>query len=427
MIIDILIYSLIFIFFIFVSAFFSSAETAVTAINRVKLKSLIENSGKKAIALAKILEKPRNLITAILIGNNVANVAASAMATAVSLKVLKKVGVEGQAVSLALVTGLMTFIILVFGEITPKTMAIRHPTRWALRITPILFTLMMVFKPAIILFNIISKGISAVFQVPEENFQRLFTEEDLRSAIKIGEEDGVIEEEEKEMIEGVIDFSEKIVREVMTPRTDAICLESKREARELIELISEKGHSRIPIYEDKMDNIIGIVYAKDLLNLKIDQNSLKPFIRPAVFIPETKNIEELLQQMKKAKFHMAIVVDEYGGMAGLVTFEDIIEEIVGEIQDEYDHEQSELTKINENTFVVSATMNIENFAEEIRVTLPDEVDYDTVGGFVLSLLGKFPKKGEVVAYKELQIKIIEISERRILKLEITKSQTESHS
>lgn len=406
------------VIFIFLSAFFSSAETAITAINRVKLKSLAENSQKNAQFLVKMMANPRSVITAILIGNNIANVAASALATTVAFEMMKTTSASSQAMIVAVITGIMTFVILVFGEITPKTMAIRHPTRWALRIASLIYFVLLISKPAVLVFNYISKSISWLLRVQDDDVKRLFTVEDLKSAIQIGKEDGLLEAEEQDMIEGVIEFADKIVREVMTPRTDAVCMEVNSSPQEIIQLIAEKGHSRIPIYKDKIDNIVGIIYAKDLLTTNSDQKSIKPFMRDAVFIPETKNIEELLQQMKKSKLHMAIAVDEHGGMAGLVTLEDIIEEIIGEIQDEYDHEMSEFVEINKYKYVVAATLNIDDFAEKINLKVPDDAEYDTVGGFVLSLLGSVPEQGEIVSYENITFKVLDIKNRRIITLEV---------
>ena len=401
------------------SAFFSSAETAFTAVNRIKLRSLNEQNVKGAKRLEKVLENPKNLITAILIGNNITNIGASAIATAFLMDTFKLIGFNNFAANMAIITGIMTFILLIFGEITPKTIAIKHPAQYALKITPAIHVVLWIFLPFIKLFSffsfIISKGLGINSEV-----SKIITAEEVKAIINLGEEEGILDPEEKHMIEGVFKVSEKVIREVMTPRTDAICIESATGINEAILIIQENGHSRIPVYEDKIDNIQGILYAKDLLNVDKDNNqTIKSFIRKAVFVPETKNIEALLQEMKNEKFHMAIVVDEHGGMSGIVTMEDIIEEIVGEIIDEHDIEESEIKPLTDNAYEVDASINIDDLSKYLNFPFPEEDDYDTLGGFILSLVGEFPKKGSLVEYKNITFEILEIKKRRIKSIKCT--------
>lgn len=401
------------------SAFFSSAETAFTAVNRIKLRSLNEQNVKGAKRLEKVLENPKNLITAILIGNNITNIGASAIATAFLMDTFKLIGFNNFAANMAIITGIMTFILLIFGEITPKTIAIKQPAQYALKITPAIHVVLWIFLPFIKLFSffslIISKGLGINSEV-----SKIITAEEVKAIINLGEEEGILDPEEKHMIEGVFKVSEKVIREVMTPRTDAICIESTTGINEAILIIQENGHSRIPVYEDKIDNIQGILYAKDLLNVDKNNNqTIKPFIRKAVFVPETKNIEALLQEMKNEKFHMAIVVDEHGGMSGIVTMEDIIEEIVGEIIDEHDIEESEIKPLTDNAYEVDASINIDDLSKYLNFPFPEEDDYDTLGGFILSLVGEFPKKGSLVEYKNITFEILEIKKRRIKSIKCT--------
>jgi putative hemolysin len=421
--INFLVKLIIFIFFLAMSAFFSSSETAFTALNKIRIRNLMERKKKKALKLQKILQNPRDLIIAILIGNNIANVAASAMATAVMLEFLKGMGLENLAIMMAIVTGIMTLLLLTFGEIIPKTLALKNPEALSLFITkPILFVL-LIFKPFIILFRHISSGVSKILGISEDEADKIITYEELNTLLKISEEEGLLEKEENRMINSIFKFSDTVVREIMTPRTDAICLNINSSITDVINIIIEKGHSRLPIFEDKIDNIIGILYAKDLLTVDKDNppQNLRKFLREANFIPESKNIEELLQQMKTAKFHMAMVVDEYGGMAGLVTLEDIIEEIIGEIQDEYDTENPpEIINLGENHYLVDARMHLEDIGDKIDYEFPEKDEYDSIGGFVLDILGHLPEKGETMEYKNLVIKATEISKRRIIKLEIIK-------
>jgi len=418
---SVVIKGLVFLLVLLCSAFFSSAETALTSLNPVKLRSLVAKKVVGAKRLERILENPRRLLTAILIGNNIANVAASAMATVVILDVLTLFNVTNFALGMAIVTVIMTVIILIFGEITPKTIAIRNPESLALWMARPVRSIMWLFSPFVWLFMAVSGFISNLFGVSVSDVPLVLTEDEMRAMITMGEEEGVLEKEETQMIHGIFDFSEKIVREIMTPRTDAACIEVSLTIQEAIQLFAEKGHSRVPVYETKIDNIIGIVYAKDLLNIdpSVHLDSVRKFMRKAQYIPETKNIEALLQQMKRSKFHMAIVVDEYGGMAGLVTFEDIIEEIIGEVQDEYDQEEMLYQKEGKDQYLIDCKMSMDDLSELLGVTFPEEDDYDTLGGFVLSQLGKFPEKGEVFSFDCLELMVKEISNRRILKIQVT--------
>jgi putative hemolysin len=408
---------IIFLVFILLSAFFSSAETAFTAVNRIKLRSLNEQNVKGAKNLEKILENPRRLITAILIGNNISNIGASAIATTFLMDTFALMGFDNFAANMAIITGIMTVILLTFGEITPKTIAIKDPANYALKITSIIHIFIIIFYPFITLFTFISMGISKLLGISTE-VSKIITAEEVKAIINVGEEDGILDPEEKHMIEGVFKVSEKIIREVMTPRTDTVCMDITSSINDAIELFSEKGHSRIPVYEDKIDNIQGILYAKDLLTVERNSStSLRKFAREAVFMPETKNIESLLQDMKASKFHIAIVVDEYGGMSGIVTMEDIIEEIVGEIIDEHDIEESEIKKTGPNTYQIDASINMDDLTEHIDVKFPeDDDDYDTLGGFILSQVGELPKKGTEVVYENATFTILEIRKRRIISI-----------
>lgn len=414
----IIIQSLIFILFVCFSAFFSSAETAFTALNRVKLRTLVEQKKKGARTLEKVLENPKDLITAILIGNNVANIGASALATVVIMEFLTYFGIVNAAIALSIVTGVMTFIILILGEITPKTLAIKDPSSWALRITHPIRILIVLLSPFIKLFSLISLGISKLLGIATQVSQIITTEE-VKAVLKIGEEEGILDKEEKEMMEGVFNVSEKIVREIMTPRPDSHCINITDSINNAVQLICDKGRSRIPVYEDKIDNIQGILYAKDLLKVSRDsKRPLREFLRSALFIPETKNIEDLLQQMKKSQCHIAIVIDEYGSMAGLVTMEDILEEIVGEIQDEHDRETKEVKKLRDNKFLIDASITIDDLEKHIPFTFPEEADYDTLSGFILSQLGHLPSQDETLRYENMSITVKKVQKQRVRTVEL---------
>ena len=412
-----------FIGFLTFSALFSSAETAFTAISRAKSKILVEQGIKESKKLERLLKHPHKLLTAILIGNNIANAGASAMATVIMFDLLSKTPLQNFAASMSIITGCIAVVLLIFGEITPKTIAIKNASKLALKMTPFLYYYTLIFNPIISFFSVISVLISRLLGVGKKDVGQLLTEEEIKAVIKLGEEEGVLERQEKEMIHGVLNISEKVVREIMTPRIDTICISSTASIKEAIQVITTEGHSRIPIYEDTIDNIQGIIYAKDLLNIPQDSqhNTIKKFGRKPLFCPESKSIETLLQQMRLNKLHMAIVVDEYGSMAGIVTLEDIIEEIIGEIQDEHDKEENQFIKISNTQFLVDAGMNIHDLSEKIGLPLNDnDDDYDTVGGFVIHQLGAFPKKGHHLLYKNFEIEIKEIRKRRIITVSFKK-------
>ena len=410
-----------FILFIILSAFFSSAETAFTAISRVKLRSLVEEKVKGAKLLERILKNKRDLITSILIGNNIANVAASALATAGMMDLMTVLGIENFAVAMAIITGAMTFILLAFGEITPKSIAIKNPSKFALKIRTPIYLFLLISRPAIFIFNILSSIITKLFGLDLHDVSKLLTHAEIKAIINLGEEEGVLEKEEKEMIDGVITFGDKIVREVLTPRTDVVSIDVTTDISKAVEIISTKGHSRLPIYEEDLDNIIGMIYAKDLLMVDVTDSTLKlkNFMRKAAFVPETVHIEEVLKQMRSEKFHLAIVIDEHGGLAGIVTFEDIIEEIIGEVQDEYDEEDQTFVTLSEHSFRVSASMNVNDLGRKLEIEF-DNDEYDTVGGFVLSQMGTLPKQGDTFSYSDYTVLVKEIQKKRILTVDFTK-------
>ncbi len=411
---------IVFIIFIILSAFFSSAETAFTAVNQIKLKSFIDKQVNKTKHLELLLTNPQRLITTILIGNNIANVSTASLATAVFFDFFERLGFENFAAIMSIVTGFVTFILLVFGEITPKVLAIKNPTTWAIRISHIIYFFHFLIYPIVSLFSWFTKLSYMLFKIDTVSKNSNLTEDEIKQLIKMSEEDGIIETKEKEMLHGVLDVFDKIVRDIMTPRIDIISAEVKTSLSDVIYLLTTKGHSRIPLYEDNLDNIIGFIYAKDLLNID-HQNpklNLKQFMRQAVFIPETTHIKHLFEQMKTSKLHLAIVIDEHGSVSGLVTLEDIIEEIVGEIHDEYDKEETTIKKIAKNKFHVDAGVHIEQLSKYLNYTFPNEDEYHTVAGFILSQLGTFPNKGDQLNFEHFEFIITEVKKRRIISVDV---------
>jgi putative hemolysin len=422
---------LAFFFFLLLSGFFSSSETAFTAINRIRLKGQFEkDQPEQTETVEKLIEKPSQLITAILIGNNFCNVACSALATTIIIDVFRSLGINNQAIVVPVITIIVTILLLIFGEITPKTLALKQPERLAVISSKFISPFIILLKPVILVFELLSAGINKIFKTDSQFSNKSLSIDELKLMVDISHDDGVIEDEKNKMLTSIFEFSDTIVREIMTPRTDAICISDKETVQDAIHLITNKGHSRVPVYEDKMDNIIGIIYAKDLLTVsKSSMNSnIRKFMRDAAFIPEFKPVDDLLQQMKRSKLHMAIIVDEHGGMSGLVTLEDIVEEILGEIQDEYDQdEKKEFNQISANKYDVDARINIKDLGDLIDIEFPDDDDFDTLGGLVLSIKGSFPSKNETIQYKNLDILIKEIKKRRIIRLEIIKKNVENNN
>lgn len=410
-----------FFLLLFLSAILSASETAFTAITKLKSRSLVSQKIKGSERLHKLLENKRHLITGILIANTLVNIGATALATTFLVDLLTRCGLNNLAIIMFIVTAIITLLMLIFGEITPKVLAILYAEQFALVLTLPIYGFIWIFTPIIFCFEIMTNIIYKIFGISKhhKNIHQM-TEEELKIMVTIGEESGVIGTRKKRMIHSIFDFSKTIVREIMTPRTDADCLEINTPMTDVLHKFIEKAHTRIPVYEEKIDNIVGIVHAKDLLSISLESEtvSLKNFVREAIFIPETQNIEKLLHQMRKNKFHMAIVMDEHGGVSGIVTMEDIIEEIVGEIQDEYDETIPEIIQLEPHHYLIDGKTNISDLPDELLDEFSENDDYDTIGGFVLYILGKFPKKEEQIHYKNWLITVKEISKRRILKVEI---------
>lgn len=411
----------IFALFLLISAFFSSSETALTGVSQIRVEAMVDQQVKGADRLKRLLQDRKKFITAALIGNSLANTVLSAFATAITIEVSNSLGISHQGLAIAVMTIFITLVILIFAEITPKTMAIKSTESWSLFLARPVEWVIFILNPAIQFLNWISSGIAKLFGVNAQKAMQLLTEEEILMMVKLGRDTGVLEEEKKNMIHSIFEFSDTVVREIMTPRPDCICIDVHKTVADAIHLIVEHGHSRIPVFEDRIDNVIGVLYAKDLLGLdpSLNKENLRKFFREPVFIPETKNIESLLQQMKRQKFQLAVVLDEYSGMSGIVTFEDIIEEIIGEIQDEYDSEADlELIEVNPGQYRAKASINVDDLSQKLNLPLPEDEEFDTLGGLVLHLFGRFPKKGEAVPYNGYVFTVAELHKRRIITVDI---------
>ncbi len=402
------------------SAFFSSTETAFFSLTRTQISALPERKDSAGKRLVKLLKNPRRLLIVLLTGNTLVNIAAATIAALATQRLLgdaqavRPVGFLIQIVVVALV-------ILFLGEVMPKLAAIRNPLRWSERASLSLEVIGWILSPIVVLLLPLADSTARVLGVERKRWT--LSAEEIRTLVEVGEEHGEIQEEERELITSIFDFGETTVREIMIPRTDMICVPVDAPLDEVIEAIQQKGHSRIPVYDKSIDNIVGILHGKDLLPLVTGdmQTPIGKIMREPIFVPEGKLIQELLREFQKEKMHMAIVVDEYGGTAGLVTLEDIIEEIVGEIQDEYDVELPLWQRLDDRTVVADARLDPETLNEVLgEQVIPTEEDYETLGGFLLSELGEVPETKVTVPFHNYDFGIEELQGNRIIKVRIVK-------
>lgn len=397
------------------SAFFSASETAIFSANKVKIRHLVEEGNKQAILTRRLMDQPGKIISTILIGNNVVNIGATALATSLAIAIL---GSSGAGIA----TGVMSVLILLFGEITPKTLVSIHPEAFALKVSRILHGLGKLLSPLIYIFNTFTNYLVRLINGPDQE-KHLITEEELRMLVNVGEEEGFIDEDEREMIDSIFEFDDTLVREVMIPRIDIVAVNVAEPLDNVIRLIMKVGHSRIPVFEETVDNIIGLIYAKDILQVFVEpepeKSSLRQLMRPAYYIPESKKVRDLFAELRREKVHMAIVLDEYGGTAGLVTIEDVIEEIVGDIQDEYDQEEKDIEIQSDGSLLVDARTPINEINELLEMELPED-EFETINGWVFHNLGTLPDQGQELDIGELHVKVEKINGQRIDKLHLWK-------
>jgi len=407
---------------ILLSALFSLSETAITTVSRIKIKHMVEMKVRGSKALAKLREYPSRLLGAVLIGNNIVNVGASVLATSIIINYFEKLGLSSIGWSVGVATGIMTLVLLVFGEIVPKTVAIRNADRMALTIAPFIDLLATILQPIIHMLSFISSPFVSIFGAKIPDRGPFLSREEIRILLAISEREGSLEEEEREMISSIFEFGSTVAREVITPRPDMVCAEVNEGIEKAVTLMQESGHSRIPVYEGTPDNILGVIHSKELLkvvNSGVGSLTLRDFLRPVLFIPESKKVDELLHQMLAARMHMAVIVDEYGITTGLITLEDLLEEIVGEIHDEFEKEEKPFEQVDKNVWIVDARQGIFDVNKKIGINIP-EGEYDTVSGFVFSLLGKVPVVGDIVKFDDVSISVERIHRRRITRIKIVK-------
>jgi putative hemolysin len=409
-------YLFLLILFLLFSAFFSGTETAFTALQRYKLENMLDNKVKGADKVAKIKSNPENFLSTVLLGNNLVNTAASALATAICVYYWGDVGV-------VISTILVTVVLLIFGEITPKSLGSRFSDRFVLILARPIEIVSFIFRPLVIALSWISSRFVRLFgggSVPSS----LVTEEEIRSMIRSGFEDGALERPEAELLHNVFEFGDRPVREVITPRSEVIAIEKGSTLADFLRLYSSSPRSRFPVYEDNLDNIVGLISVKDVLKALADggittESPIDSLIRPAYFVPETKPISKVFHEMKEKNYRLCVVIDEYGGTAGIVTLSRLLEEIVGPVGDEMAKAERDYETINDYTYRLDGTMRIEDANEELELDLP-EGDYDTVAGFILQRLGKFPRPGQQLRHNNLKIVVTKTRGFKIEEVIITK-------
>lgn len=375
---------------ILLSALFSSAETSLTTSNKLKIQSLADQGSKRARILLKISEDSGKMLSAILIGNNLVNNAATALTTSLIIQLF------GNSV-VGIATGVITLLILIFGEISPKTLATIHSEKMALLYAPLIHFLMKIFTPVIFIVNKLSMGVLFLLRVNPDQKVNTMTEHELRTIVDVSHEDGVIESEEKEMIYNVFDMGDAKAKDIMVPRVHVTFADINSTYDELIEIFREDKFTRLPIYEEITDNVVGTINMKDLLLYNYNDKKefhVRDILREAYFTYEYKSISELLVEMRQASINIAIVLDEYGETAGLITLEDLLEEIVGEIHDEYDENEEEFVRqINDREYIIEGSMNLDDLNDNLGLNLSSE-DYDSLGGFIIEHLDRLPEQGD---------------------------------
>ncbi len=403
---------LILILLIMLSSFFSSAETAFTTVSNIQIRTLIENGNKRAVLVNKIIENKSKMLSAILIGNNLVNIIASSLATVLAQRMFGE-----YAISVA--TGILTIIILIFGEITPKSLATIYALKFSLIYAKIVYALMFLLTPFIYIINFMSYTLLKLFKVDPNAKVNMITENELRTIVDVSHEEGVIENEERQMINNVFDFGDAVASDVMVPKVDMTMADINSTYDEIIAIFREEKFTRIPIYQDTTDNVIGIINMKDLLLYNPNKIfDVRNYLRSAFYTYESKKVSELMMEMKKTSVNIVIVLDEYGVTSGLITLEDLLEEIVGEIHDEYDlDEEDSVKEVSANKYVIEGQLKISDLNDRLNLNLTSE-KYDSVGGLIIEKLDRFPNPGDKVIIDNISIKVLTMDKMRIDTVEV---------
>ena len=395
------------------SAFFSSSETALTTVNQIRMRTLADNGDKRAARVLHVTGNPGKMLSAILIGNNIVNLSASSISTSLAIHLFGNTGA-------GIATGILTFLILIFGEVTPKTMATIKADSMSLTVAAPIGLLMKILTPVIFIINKLSLGLMFLLHVNIKDAQKKMTGEELRTIVDVSQENGVIEHEERDMIHNLFDFGDAEAKEIMVPRIDMTFVQADATYQEVLDIFRQDMFTRLPVYEDSTDNVIGIINMKDfLLQNDTPEFSVRNLLREPYFTYEHKNTADLFLEMRKSSISLAIVLDEYGVTAGLITLEDLLEEIVGEIRDEYDaDEEDDITRISDREFYVLGSANLDDVSEALSLHFTSD-DYDTIGGYCLGLLDHLPEKNEIILTdNNILIRIDRMEKNRIERIYI---------
>ena len=405
----------IIVFCIIMSAYFSATETAFSTFNRIRVKNLAEKGNKKAALVLKLADKYDTLISTILIGNNIVNILASSMTTLLFVELLKDGNYAAFASGIS--TAVLTIVILTFGEISPKTVAKKMPESFAMFSAPLINLIFVILIPLTLIFNLLQKLLGKMFKSDEDQGM---TEEELISIIEEAEEEGDFDKEESTLIKSAIEFGDLEVGDIFTPRIDITAISKEASFEEIKDVFNDSGYSRIPVYEGDLDNVIGILYYKDFFSSSFkDGDDISEIMKPVMYVTKSQKINDLLKDLQEKQLHLAIVTDEYGSTAGLVTLEDILEEIVGDIWDEHDEVVEEIKEVAEGEYIVSGKANIEKFFEELDIEEDEELEALTVNGWAMAELGKIAEVGDTFEANGLSVEVLEMDGRRIENLRVT--------
>ena len=406
---------------ILLSAFFSSAETALSTVNRVRIRTLAEEGNKRAIKVNQVLEKYSKMLSTILIGNNIVNLSASALATTLAIQISLPVGIA---------TGILTVVVLLCGEIIPKTWAMTCSEKISLTYCNIIYGLMQLLTPVIFVVDKLANGILFLLHIDPNKKANAMTEAELRTYVDVSHEDGVIESEEREMIYNVFDFSDAQAKDIMIPRINMVTVSIDDNYQDVLAVFRESMYTRLPVYQDDNDNIVGFINIKDFILTENEADfSIKNIIRNAHYTYEFKKVADLLYELREKTTSVTFVLNEYGATVGMITLEDLLEEIVGEIRDEYDEDEAELIQeVGERTWLVEGSMKLDDINHELGTSLDSE-DYDSIGGFIIGLLDHLPEEGEEVTHKTLRFVVDKVDRNRIDKIHlyIQEEETEPES
>ena len=414
-----------------INAFFASSEIAFISLNDAKIEKQAKDGDKKAKSIQNMLKDPSKFLATIQIGVTLAGFLSSAFAADTFAEVLSPKlynlmpFIQEQtwrAISIILITLILSFFTLVFGELVPKRLAMKYTEKIAFSSVGIIKAISVIASPFVKLLTLSTNAVSKIFKITE-NEEEVVTEEEIRMMIDVGEEKGVIGVAAKEMLNNVFEFNDKIVSEIMVPRTEVFALDKELTIKEVIDILSEDTrYSRVPVYEETIDNIVGIVYIKDILLSKKDENrKIKELMKKAYYVPETITVDKLFEEMRKNKKQISIVIEEHGGTSGIVTMEDILEEIVGEIYDEYDTSENKVVELDSNTYLIDGSLAIYDLEKIFDVEIP-EGDYDTISGYLIDLLGRIPKTKEniIIETEQLDFKVEKVKNKKIVQVKVCK-------